>query len=147
VIRILLLHVPGLIRAVLAEAFAAEPDMQLVDAPGETAGAADDALAHADPDVVIVGLEAGEPPLVCLETLRRLPHVKVLALEGQGREVSMYELRPTRTMLGPLSPSDVVASVRRALRPMRVVTRATNDATDAQEMELTMSLARERMRP
>jgi DNA-binding NarL/FixJ family response regulator len=142
-IRILLLHVPGLIRAVLAEAFAAEPDMQLVDA----AGAADDALAHADPDVVIVGLEAGEPPLVCLETLRRLPHVKVLALEGQGREVSMYELRPTRTMLGPLSPSDVVASVRRALRPMGVVTRATNDATDAQEMELTMSLARERTRP
>jgi len=156
VIRILLLRLPRLVRDLLAERLGAEPDLEVVDAgeaPGDGAAAA---LARLEPDVVVVGLGADERPLVWAEMLGRLPHLKLLALEERGRDVSLYELRPTRTRLGPLSPSDVVAAVRRALRPMPLLTRdddAVSDAGDAADAgndldaRLAVSLARDRSRP
>ena len=150
-IRILLFRVPGVLRDVLAETFRVEPDIQLVDHSDAAPEITPESLARTEPDVVILGLEVGERPLISLELFGLLPGLKLVALEGQGREISIYELRPTRTMLGPLSPRDLVASIRRALEPMPVATRTLggsgSDWAPTEDALLRVSLAREHTRP
>ena len=142
---------PAVLRDLLVETFNAEPDMRIVDRSETPPDATSEMVAKADADVVIVGLEAGEGPLICGGLLRLLPGLKVAALEGQGRSISIYELRPTRTMLGPLSPMELVASIRRALSPMPLATRTLDgsvaDAAAEEDVSLRLSLTRPRPRP
>lgn len=140
-IRILLARMPRMLREILVNVIDAEGDMRVVSAGDGEADAAsavsaavsaaaaavrvqprDAALAarvaSERPDVVIVGLERGELPTVCGELLGCFPHLKVLAIEERGRQASLYELRPVRTVLRDVSAHELVASIRGAARPV-----------------------------
>ena len=60
------------------------------------------------------------------ELLSDHPRVRVVAVEESGRRASLYELRPTCTVLHELSGDELVASIRRAVQPMPLV--AAGDA-------------------
>ena len=142
---------PGVLRDILAETLSAESDFQLIDRSDTEREPTPGALARTEPDVVIVGLEVGELPLVGVELLGLLPGLKLLALEGQGREISIYELRPTRTILGPLSPGELADSIRRALEPMPVATRklvgSASEWVPEADASLRVRLTRKRTGP
>jgi hypothetical protein len=44
--------------------------------------------------------------------LYRQPHLRVVAVIGGGTEATLYELRPTRERLGPLTLDAFLATVR-----------------------------------
>ena len=141
---------PRILRDLLADILSAEPGMELVDGSDALLDPTSDALARTETDVLIVGLEVDELPLICAELIGRLPRVKLLALKGMGREICLYELRPTRTRLGPMSPTDLVALIRRAKEPMPLATRAIvgsgAGAPGAEDTSLMVTLSRERTR-
>ena len=64
------------------------------------------------PDVVILGttdstLLAGVAPL-----LERWPKSAVIAIEADGHNANFYELRPHRTHLGEISPTELIGLIR-----------------------------------
>lgn len=116
-IRILLADVRGMLRDILAGVIEGEASMRLVGVVESSAELAT-AVATRDPHVVLVGLKNGVLPADWIELFRRFPHVKVLSIEQHGKQASLFELRPVRTLLGEASPSALVAWIREALRPM-----------------------------
>jgi hypothetical protein len=99
-IRILARDLPHMLHDIIAHAIAAEPDMAL-----------EPDLASAAPDVVIVGTtDAAQPGVAPL--LVRWPESAVIAIEADGRNADYYELRPHRTHLGEISPTDLIRLIR-----------------------------------
>ena len=71
-------------------------------------------IRRAAPHVVVMGADREESPGLCESILRRFPEVKVLALEGHGRRLSLYEMRPVYVPLGEASPTRLLAWIRQA---------------------------------
>jgi hypothetical protein len=46
------------------------------------------------------------------DVLHQWPGVKVLAVQGEGRQGFLWEMRPTRAPLGELSPGRLIAALR-----------------------------------
>jgi DNA-binding NarL/FixJ family response regulator len=107
---VLLAGMPPILRGIVSEAVAREPDMLVV---GEVASSA--ALANMlpiDADVVIIGEGPGEEPVDPLRLLFEHPHTCVLVLEANGRNAAIYELFPVRTALGDVSPRKLIEAIR-----------------------------------
>ena len=105
---------------IVEQVISEQPDMEVV---GKVEGRASftEAAANLGVDVVIVGLEAAELPVVCEELVISHPQIKVLAVAGDGRGAFLYELRPHTSPLGEVSPQGLVDAIRAAtaapLRP------------------------------
>jgi hypothetical protein len=73
------------------------------------------AVSRAQPRVVVIELgdEADSPaaPPILTRLLNEHPHLRVLVVEGDGRSGSLWELRPTRTRLGELSPELLIRTI------------------------------------
>ena len=110
---------PRMLRDILSALIVSQPDMTIVGEIGDVDDA--DALAgtvgSARPDVVIVGLEQGEPPAVCTQLLSRFPQVKIIAVEARGRSAALWELRPYRTLIGEVSAQALADTIRAATGP------------------------------
>jgi DNA-binding NarL/FixJ family response regulator len=109
-IRVLVTHVPQLVRDVITHAIASQADMQLIEEriDSETRGV--------DPDVVIVGTSAPDDLQPVTSTLWRWPWSQVLMVTIDGRQSALYRLEPQRTALGELSPVELVEQIRSAAR-------------------------------
>lgn len=109
--RIVLVDLPRMLREIVEQAVMAEPDMVIVRDPGENHSLSA-TVGRTGADFVILGRD-GELDEVdgLLETH---PHLRVLAVAGDGREAFLYELRPTRTPLGEISPRTIVDAIRSA---------------------------------
>lgn len=74
-----------------------------------------DAIAHERPGVVITSHGENADPAVAPEAVARLlddyPGLRILVVEDDGREGSMWELRPHRIPLGELSPGRLIQAV------------------------------------
>ena len=118
-IRILLLHMPRMLRDILSAAIQAESDMSIVAEATEftSLGSVADRVRT---DVVITGIDDGEIPEACRELVDRYPNMKVLAVEAAGRKAWLYELRPHRSLVAEVSPSGLIDTIRAALRPARI---------------------------
>lgn len=103
--RILVIDMPEIMRGIIEDTIASQPDLQLLEA-----------RPHAEPDVVIVGTPKSEDHVAAEAALARWPHSRVLMVSTSGRHAMMYELKPFRTELGELSPTDLVAAIR-SMRP------------------------------
>lgn len=114
--RILLARMPRILHDVLSEMIRSQSDMRLVGEVEENHRLAA-AIRGSAPHVVVMGAEREESPGLCHSILRRFPDVKVLALEGHGRRLSLYEMRPVYTPLGEASPARLLAWIRQAARP------------------------------
>ncbi len=95
----------------LAEAIAAEPDMELVDVL-----ASPDMLAAAikgrDMDVVITERLDGDPTPPTMELLYGHPRLRMLSLSVAGLEVVLHELRPHEVKLGNMSLHALLQTIR-----------------------------------
>jgi hypothetical protein len=106
---------PRVLRDILTEVIAGETGMAVV---GEFVGQ-DRLLAEVDrvkPHVVVLGLEGAEVPRMCELLFSRAPEVKIIAIEGTGHRVTLYELRPARTLLGEPSLRGFLELIRSAMR-------------------------------
>ena len=135
---------------ILSEVIDRESDMQIVGGSPDSDSLAD-RIRRLSPDVLIVGLEDREVPTLFGEVLSRFPHVKVLTVGGRAKHVTLYELRPSRTVFGEVSPAELVACIRQAVQPMEIVTRAPcgdSGSTSAEGVgpDLRLTLTREEVR-
>jgi DNA-binding NarL/FixJ family response regulator len=113
--KIVLVDLPRITREIIEQAVGAEPDMVIVD--GLAGGASlPDAVQRREPDFVISGRDY-EFAEVCA-ILDERPRLRVLAVLEDGREATLYELRPTRTPLGEVSPQTIVEAIRGTRRAM-----------------------------
>jgi hypothetical protein len=109
-IRLVLIDMSPLLREIVRETVAREPDLDVVaehdaDVDVRTAVEGDDV------DFVIVGSEAtaraGVRALVGAEL-----GVRALELHSDGKESVLYELRPHRVPLGEISPETLLRTIR-----------------------------------
>jgi hypothetical protein len=121
-IRVLLAGMPTLMLDILHHVVAAEPDMEIV-------GSVDvDGLSRAIqptlPDVVVVGHDAQSERDLYLSLLLRRPQLKVLAIDDDGKNGWLYELRPRRIRLGKISARSLTKAIRRPTLPMSRTSRS-----------------------
>jgi DNA-binding NarL/FixJ family response regulator len=116
-IQILLVDMPLMLREMIEQAVAAQPDMNVVAAVA-AASALVSAARETKPEFVIFGLEDGEDdfPADCLEVLEEHPRTKALGIRAAAGLAYLYELRPERTAIGEVSPDDIVTTIRTVAR-------------------------------
>jgi DNA-binding NarL/FixJ family response regulator len=128
-IRILLSGMPRMLREIIAEVVRAQPDMVVVGehpADSELAEVAQQLQA----DVVILGAEDGGLPARGRELVYRSPRITVLAVEANGRQAWLYELRPYQTVIDQVAPNDLVSRIRAATQRVRTGEHATVSAEE-----------------
>jgi chemotaxis response regulator CheB len=118
--RVLLARLPRMLRDILREIIAAQPDMVIV-AEADDAEDLVAATAPYAPDVLVVGLEASETQEVAHDVLRRAPWLRVLAIEAGGRRAWLHMLRPYQMLLGEVSPSMLLDAIRQPVGPIAEV--------------------------
>jgi chemotaxis response regulator CheB len=110
--RIVLIDMSPLLREIVRETLAPEPDLDVV---GEHAAGVDvrEAVERGGADFVIVGSDAtAEAAVSSLVAAER--GVRALELRADGREGILYELRPNRVALGEISPETLLQTIRAA---------------------------------
>jgi DNA-binding NarL/FixJ family response regulator len=109
--RILVAELPRMRRDIIADLLDSQSDMEVVgDVP---TGLLAEAVSDRQADVLLIGRD--DSPLA-EELLERRPRLKVFAVADHGRECSLYELRPHRVEFGEVSPDELVAAIRAAVR-------------------------------
>jgi chemotaxis response regulator CheB len=108
--RIVLIDMSALLREIVREAVADEPDLEVV---AEHAGSVDVREAVDGVDFVIVGAEAASRESV--EAVVGSGHrVRALEVHSDGKESVLYELRPRRVSLGEISTDTLLRAIRAA---------------------------------
>jgi DNA-binding NarL/FixJ family response regulator len=109
--RILVVAIPSLLRDIIGEIVAHEPDMEVVGELAEHDGVVELAR-QTDASFIIAGLAHPELDAIYKELLQRRPATRVLAVEHEGRQSTLYELRPRAETLGELSPETLLTVIR-----------------------------------
>jgi DNA-binding NarL/FixJ family response regulator len=122
-LQILLVDMPLMLRELIEEAVAAQPDMNVVAAIPD-AGSLLTATREKQPDFVLFGVNQEDAkgfPAACLALLGESPRTQALGIEAIEGHAYLYELRPQRTALGEVGPEDLVTAIRKAAaqRPPR----------------------------
>ena len=110
-VRVALVGCTGLLGSIIGDAVAAQPDLDVVaelDRP-----APDESLPEVEADLVLWNGADEERVAQWLSTLSGRCGFRVLATLADGRDASLWELRPHRTELGALSPDTLVETIRR----------------------------------
>ena len=108
-LKLLLVDDQSLFREALRTLLTLQPDLEIVEGQGGTLG---QAVASSRADFVIAGADYDFAEVA--QVLDERPRLRVLAVAGHGREAFLYELRPTRTPLGEVSPRAIVEAIRSA---------------------------------
>lgn len=108
--RIVLVDMSPLLREIVRETAAREPDLEVVR-EHEAGVDLRAAVERDDPDFLIVGAEAAPEGTVgsLVAGGRRL---RALEVRSDGRESVLYELRPHRVLLGEISPDTLLQTIR-----------------------------------
>src|SRR5690348_9807185 len=101
---------PTMLRQILQEIAADAPDLvvvaELLDAQLDSPE-----VMAADADVVITGAEQASEATVRGLLCRSRP-LRVLGISADGRDATMYEMRPHKVLLGELAPTTLVDVLR-----------------------------------
>jgi DNA-binding NarL/FixJ family response regulator len=108
--RIVLVDMSPLLREIVREAVAREPDLRVVR-EHEAGVDLRAAVERDEPDFLIVGSEAGTEAAVG-PLVARGRGLRALEVRSDGREGVLYELRPHRVPLGELSPDALLHTIR-----------------------------------
>ena len=107
-IRVAVIELNGMLSDIVTETLEAAADIAVIVVPGSEA-----ALDAIEADVAVLGgPPAGLPPLG-RELLANYPWMHVVAIRSDGRDTSLYELRPFERKLGEISPASLLDAVRR----------------------------------
>lgn len=100
-----------MLRDVFKQIIAEQPDLEVV---GDLDNGVDLLLAASQtrPDIVILGMEDSELPGVCSHLFSELPHIKLLCVTADGRQLLLYELRPYKILIGNASPQSLLDAIR-----------------------------------
>jgi DNA-binding NarL/FixJ family response regulator len=112
-IRVLLRDTPTMLRDILERAISHQPDMEVIPEPEVPQQAADRPVS---PDVVVVNVNDADPGEGARTLLRRWPDSHVLTIAAHGQRVLEYRLLPRGVDLGEMSPDQLVAAIRSAVR-------------------------------
>ncbi len=112
-IRIIIADVPAMLRDIVAEIIAAEPDLAIVDAIPNNADVKA-AVRRSGADVVITQQADSEASFDNTALLYARHPLKVIAITGNACEGLLYDLRPHCESLGELSAAALVAAIRGA---------------------------------
>jgi DNA-binding NarL/FixJ family response regulator len=110
-IRIVVVGVRKLGAAILTEAIAGEPDLELVEVLADPVELAP-LIRRGDIDVVIAEVDETERTDVFSALLYECPRLRVLVLSLRGADTALYELRPYRISLGNVSIAELLDAVR-----------------------------------
>lgn len=116
-IRIVIIRTPRMLREILEETVAREPDMLVIARDEES----DDwfrAVVDCQADVLVCGEEPASAELTRLFSAR--PLLRLFALGSAGERVVLHELRPERVVLGETSPQRLIAMMREQTRSLVV---------------------------
>ena len=105
--RVLLLEVPQLLRGILEHAIRRHGDCEMQT---EHAG---------PPDFVILGLTDTEDATLLPGLFARWPRAQVMTLMQAGDDAAVYELHLGRRALGPVSPAEILDTLREAVQRRR----------------------------
>jgi DNA-binding NarL/FixJ family response regulator len=109
-IWVLIRNVPPLMRDVIQYSISTQSDMEVL---GEENVGASSALGRITaPDVVILGTTQAEHMENAAEVLLRWPRTQVLMIEVDGRVSALYELTLRKSLLGEMSPAELVDAIR-----------------------------------
>lgn len=114
-IRVLLVHMPAMLRDILRRAVATQPDMSVV------AEVADVEQLHAleavvAPDIVIIGLDEKDLPPSCLHLLELRPNLKILILAAAGRTAILYASGAPAMQVPEVSAEGILQAIRATVR-------------------------------
>jgi chemotaxis response regulator CheB len=71
-----------------------------------------DAVNRTQCDAVVWMVDDARQAVAPAELLRHAPGLRIVAIEGGGREGSMWRMRPQRERLGHLSPTRIIEELR-----------------------------------
>ena len=129
-IRVVLAGMPRMLREIVCALVREQPDMLIV-AESETTNDLYALARFTRADVLILGAEGNELPAIGRRVVNRVPHLKVLAVGAEGRHVWLYELRPHEQLIGEISPEQLVAAIRDAMRVQAVPMEITGESVVA----------------
>jgi len=116
-VRVLLLEMPQMLRGILEHAIQHHGDCELLrDTRGGLQMLTD---RSSSPDVVIMGLSAAEDTTLVPAVFARWPGAQVMTLTAAGEDAVVYELKPHRRTIGPLSAAEIVETLRDAVHKSR----------------------------
>jgi hypothetical protein len=108
--RILLLGVPAMLAEVVQAIVSADERLLIV---GTLDDAADllEVSRRRRAHVVVVVMDGDELPAACRELLHARPRTLIVGLAEQGHAGVLWEMRPSRTLIGELSPATLRAAL------------------------------------
>jgi DNA-binding NarL/FixJ family response regulator len=109
--RIVLVDMPPLLREIVRDTLAREPDLDVVaehEADVDVRGA----VGETDVDFLIVGAEATTARMGVASLVGAQRGIRAIEVQSDGRESVLYELRPHRVSLGEMSPETLLRTIR-----------------------------------
>ena len=110
-IRILLVWLPALLRDILSDAMAREPDMEIV-ATAETQADLQTAMGRFEPDVVVTGTQGPEAGAIVSDVHRIAPSVVVVAIAQKGDRATLYSPGSGPLEIPDISPAVLLKVIR-----------------------------------
>lgn len=105
---------PGVLHDIVRATLATQRDIVVVGDVTEVDEPLEDVVRAVDPAVVVLGADHPAAADECHELLSLHSHLKLLALDDDGAQTFLVEMRPKATPLGELSPSTLVSAIRSA---------------------------------
>jgi DNA-binding NarL/FixJ family response regulator len=116
-IRVLIVDMPGVLHDIVCATLAPERDIVVVGDVTDVEESLDEVVEAAEPAVVVLGSDHPAAADECRDLLALHSGLKLLALDGDGAQTFLVEMRPKATPLGELSPSTLVSAIRSAAVP------------------------------
>jgi DNA-binding NarL/FixJ family response regulator len=108
-VRVILVEMPEMLRAIVKEVMSDEDDLEIVD---EDDGDAAVATIREGGACVVITQRDDRAGQSIDRFLGAGPGVRVLALSTDGRDGAVYELQPEKHLLGEISPPLLLAAIR-----------------------------------
>lgn len=109
--RIVLVDMPPLLREIVRDTLAREPDLDVV-AEHDPDVDVRSAVGETDVDFVIVGAEATTARMGVASVVGAQRGIRAIEVQSDGKESVLYELRPHRVSLGEMSPETLLRTIR-----------------------------------
>ena len=100
----------------LRHVIAAQSDLEIVGAPNRRGMELLVEVRTSRPEASIIGARNGAIPGECTHLLNEFPNLKILAVPSDKRPAVLHELREQVTSVSHVSPENLIAVIRSAVR-------------------------------
>jgi len=118
-VRILVWHLPRILREIVQEILTREPDFHVVT-PAGTEPTIHEAINEHRPDAVIAsgGIidNAHREERFVTGLLNTNPRLRLVMIRDNGRNADLWEMRPVNLLLKDISPDHLVTVIRNSVR-------------------------------